>query len=189
MIVTSVSAQACLFAALGLVVFCNLAAAGAKFEGKSSGASGVTLRQPNPRVAQWFARYDSIRHAAQMEKSEKRNAHKIVKAALSGNLKDKQESRSLVKSLSARYDRAIRDLSKLPYIPQTGELQHQYLNYFKTSRQFFTSYLKQIDKPFSPAALAQMHEARRNIAAIDMSSKTLDRELRRKYKIAPYKWD
>jgi hypothetical protein len=152
-------------------------------------ASAVPARHSNKRVVDWFARYDAIRHAAQMKKAEKRNAHKLISAVLSGDSKDKLASKTLVESMSARYDVAIRDLSKLPYIPETGELQSKYLNYFKTSKQFLTSYLKEVNRGISPATVSQIHDARRNIASIDMSNKALDRELRKKYHIEPYKWD
>jgi hypothetical protein len=140
------------------------------------------------RVADWFQKYDSIRHAAQMRPAEKSNANRLVSAALSGNTEDKKVSRSLLSTMSQRYATAVRDLSALKFVPETAELQQQYLKYFKNGQQFFSTSLKQLNGK-DGMNLLQMKEARQQMMMMDVENKLLDKGLRKKYDIAPYRWD
>lgn len=142
------------------------------------------------RVQQWFAKYDDIRHAAQMTPSEKSNAHRLGTAALTGNIADRQASVKLLTELSGRYKSAQKALDALAMMPETAELQLKYSKYFQTGESFCDRYCKQLNKSSDPkVTIALLEESQRDMAMADVSNKVLDRTLRKKFDIAAYKWD
>jgi hypothetical protein len=160
----------------------------AKRDSASQVKSSQSQNDRQSRIADWFVKYDNIRHAAQMKPGEKSKAHQLVNAAVSGTQQEKQQSQALLSSMTQRYDRAVKDLSALPYIPETAELQQQYLKYFKMGRDFFSSSLKQMSSKDS-LNLVQMQEGRRQLSIQSVQNKMLDKSLRSKYHIKPYQWD
>lgn len=151
--------------------------------------TGAPSQQQNKEVAQWFNKYDEIRHEAQMTPAQKAKAHTLITAAFTQSDGDKSAAKALLSNLSSRYKTAIKQLSALKPIPQTAKLQDGYMNYFKTAARFFQMYQVELNKRSGHPNVDVMKKAREDIAVINVSNKLLDHQLRKKYNIAPYPWD
>ncbi len=154
-------------------------------------------RQPtDAKVLQdWFARYDQVRRAAQMNPKERARADALLSKGLSIVIPgdEKIATRKLLTSLVARYDQAIDGMKRLPLLPETTALQRGYYQYFLEARALFGDYLKVQDNLFAkdptgtPIAASLMPRKQR-LESIDGGNKVLDGRLRATYGVAAYQY-
>lgn len=149
-------------------------------------ATPITKLPPRQRVVAWFTRYDSIRREAQMTPAEKANAIRLWAMSSVAGDRETEDARAILTSMVVRYERAQRDLRAVPEIAETASLHRGYLAYFKRAHSDFSRYLNTLETKSTRAALLQMENGRQDLAEIDVRNKSLDRRLRKHYKISDF---
>jgi hypothetical protein len=147
-------------------------------------------------VPQWFARYDEIRHQAQMSPQERQRADALMSRGLSILLPgdEKAATKALLFQMVGRYERACQQLQVLPQLRQTTQLQHYYYRYFAVSRQLFADYLRVQDNLLLTDAVTGQPVAtgliqrKQMLEQFEHQCKTLDSQTRAACGIPPYRW-
>lgn len=164
-----------------------------------SGANQVNGRPPRagstkkPQLLGWFARYDQLRHRAQMNPAEKQQADVMLSRKLSMFMPgpEKVAAREILSKLMQRYQQAFASLRALPGLPETSQLQQAYLQYFDTAANLFSDYLRvqdsllAVDANGQPIA-AQLMQRKQALEALEHSCKEMDAQLRATYGVNPY---
>lgn len=152
------------------------------------------------KVAEWFQKYDDIRHRAQMSPQEKERSNKLLTQGMIGSVfktadgeRDKQAADALLHRMVDRYVKAQGDIEQLPSVSETKKLQAGYRHYFIDAGGLFTDYLKIQGNLFATDAsgnslVAQLTQRKAALECLDVTNKDLDARLRAKYNIAPYAW-
>ncbi len=142
---------------------------------------------PKQRVVAWFTQYDQIRRDAHMTRAEKSDAIRLwASSYVQRNDRDSQDARAIFSRMVVRYDSATKHLTALSQIPETQSLQKGYLEYFRRAHANFRRYVETLNKQSTGVALAQMHEGRQQLSALDARNKSLDRQLRLKHNIPEF---
>lgn len=157
-----------------------------------AGTAGQIL--PSISIGEWFARYDQIRHQAQMSPAERQRADSLMSRGLSILIPgdEKQATRLLLGSLCQRYQRAGAELKNLPMTRQTQQLHRGYYQYFTVAGQLFADYVRVQDNLFLTDATtgqplaAGLLQRKQMLEALEHSVKDLDLQVRQQYGIAPY---
>jgi hypothetical protein len=152
------------------------------------------------KVADWFQKYDNIRHQAQMSPQEKERSQTLLTSGMAASLfkseqgeKDKAAASALLRKMVDRYRKASSQIADLPEIAETRKLQRGYQQYFRNAGDLFSDYLKVQNNLFATdsngnALAGQLQARKADLESLDVSNKDLDGKLRSKYKIAPYAW-
>jgi hypothetical protein len=152
------------------------------------------------KVAEWFQKYDNIRHQAQMSPQEKERSSALLTTGMAASLfkseqgeKDKAAASALLRKMVDRYRKASTQLGEVPEIGETKKLQRGYLQYFRSAGDLFSDYLKIQNNLFATdssgnSLVGQLQQRKADLEALDQTNKELDGKLRTKFKIAPYAW-
>jgi hypothetical protein len=164
-------------------------------------AIGTWALADNAKVSEWFAKYNEVRHRAQMTPEEKERSGRLLTQGMVASVfhapddsGDKQASAALLKKMVDRYSKAIHEMDQLPAPAETKKLHLGYRQYFTNARGVFSDYLKIQGNLFATDAsgnsiVGQLQERKSALEALDASNKDLDAKLRAKYHIAPYPYD
>src|SRR4030095_7958225 len=138
------------------------------------------------RVRAWFERYDAIRRSAQMTPEERKIADGLLSKKITLLLPGfgRFAAQRLLKKMIDRYAAAANAMKELPTMPETRELHEGYTRYFSTSRALFHATLHTLNNPLHSKKELQARKA--EVAALDESLKTTDKQLRDTYNIPPY---
>lgn len=146
-------------------------------------------------VAQWFSKYDQIRHAAQMSPAERQRADNLMSKGLSilvpGD--EKQATKTLLISLVSRYQRACQQLRTLPQLGATSNLHQEYYQYFATAGGLFSDYARVQDNVFAKDPTGQpiaagLLQRKQMLEALEHQCKQVDSQTRTQFGVAPYPW-
>ena len=87
-----------------------------------------------------------------------------------------------------RYEQAERDLSALPEVSQTHELQQGYEKYFHEARTFFVGYISFQEQQLENdnTTHQSLIDEKEKLTALDKQNKELDAQLRHQYHIARF---
>jgi hypothetical protein len=152
------------------------------------------------KVCDWFAKYDTIRHQAQMSPQEKERSSTLLTQGMTANLfkseqgeRDKVAASALLRKMVDRYRLAATQMQQLPEIGETKKLQRGYLQYFKNAGDLFSDYLKIQGNLFATdgngnSIVGQLQQRKGDLETLDVANKDLDGKLRTKFKVAPYAW-
>ena len=165
------------------------------------GAIGTAVLADNAKVTQWFAKYNEVRHRAQMTPEEKERSGRLLTQGMVASVfhapedsGDKEASAALLRKMVDRYSKAIHEMDQLPAPSETKKLHLGYRQYFTNARGMFSDYLKIQGNLFATDAggnsiLGQLQERKSALESLDASNKELDARLRAKYHIAPYPYE
>jgi len=149
--------------------------------------TAVSSTVSQAELVDWFRQYDSIRREAQMTMPEKMKATQLMSAAARGDVSDADEAAVLLGRLATKYGKASQSLKSLPAPAQTKELKDLYVRYFSTGHAFFSKYRSTLAAKDQDAMLNQLRHGRSQMSLLDSSAKRVDRQLREKYKIEPFR--
>lgn len=150
------------------------------------------------KVAEWFQKYNEIRHRAQMSPQEKEHSGRLMTAGLAASVfrgpeadADKAASEALLKKMVARYTTAMAEMDALAAPAETKKLHLGYRQYFENARGLFSDYLKIQGNLFATdkdgnSIIGQLQQRKTALETLDAANKDLDAKLRTKYNIAPY---
>src|SRR5262249_10242691 len=155
-----------------------------------SGASTQCLAaDKNKAVVDWFAKYDEIRHAAQMSETERERSKRLMAEGLAASVfgsasaqADKAAGIDLLRRMVERYNRALSDLRGLAGPTPTKRLQKGYQQYFSDAGALFGDYLKvqtnilATDGKGNPI-LGQLQQRKSDLETLDAANKDLDSRL------------
>ena len=146
-------------------------------------------------VAQWFAKYDAIRRAAQMTPQERQRADNLMSKGLSIVVPgpEKAITGQLLVKLVNKNRIAADQMKGLPLFKETEQLHRGYYQYFATAQGLFSDYLKvQSDilaRDANGAMIAgSLMNRKTSLASLDESNKQLDAQLRQQFNIPPYRY-
>jgi hypothetical protein len=176
---------------LGLATFAQAANQAAP---PAAAAKGAKMSQ----VAEWFGKYNEIRHKAQMSPQEKEHSGRLMTAGIAASVfkgpdadADKAASQALLKKMVDRYTVAMAEMDALKPPAETKNLHLGYRQYFQNARALFSDYLKIQDNLFATdkdgnSILGQLQQRKSALETLDAGNKDLDAKLRAKYSIAAY---
>jgi exonuclease VII large subunit len=168
---------------------------------RSSPVIAIAKAEKADKVADWFQKYDSIRHEAQMSAQEKERSQTLLTQGLTASIfksaqadQDKAAASALLRRMVDRYRRASLQLAQVGEISETRKLQRGYAQYFRTAGDLFSDYLKVQNNLFATdgngnSIVGQMQQRKADLEALDAANKDLDARVRAKYHIAPYAFD
>jgi len=138
------------------------------------------------RIRTWFDRYDCIRRSAQMTPEERKTADGLMEKKLTLLLPGfgRLSAQRLLKKMIDRYEAAAAAMKELPPEPETRELHEGYTRYFSTSRALFHDTLRTLNNPLR--SKKELEERKAELAELDETLKTTDKQLRDTYNIPPY---
>lgn len=152
-----------------------------------NGAAPAPAVQPNAeRVRAWFEQYDAIRRRAQMTAAERKSADALLKRGFTILLPGfgRISAHRLLRKMIARYETASSEMKELPAQVETRELHEGYTRYFDKARLLFDHTRKAINNPLR--SRKELVECKHELADLEASLKTLDKQLREKFGIATY---
>lgn len=163
-------------------------------DGPNTIASGNAPMGDN-HVAMWFAKYDAIRRAAQMNPQERQRADNLMSKGLSIVVPgpEKAITGQLLVKLVNKNRFAADQMKGLPLYKETEQLHRGYYQYFATAQGLFADYLKvQTDilaRDANGAMIAGgLMNRKQSLAALDENNKELDAQLRQQFNIPPYRY-
>jgi hypothetical protein len=146
-------------------------------------------------VAQWFAKYDAIRRAAQMTPQERQRADNLMSKGLSIVVPgpEKAITGQLLVKLVNKNRFAADQMKGLPLYKETEQLHRGYYQYFATAQGLFADYLKVqgdiLARDNNGAMIAGgLMNRKQSLAALDENNKELDAQLRQQFNIPPYRY-
>jgi hypothetical protein len=139
-------------------------------------------------VRAWFERYDAIRRAAQMTPEERKTADSLMEKKITLLLPGfgRFAAQRLLKKQIDRYEAAANAMKELPATPETRELHEGYTRYFSKSGALFHDTLRALNNPLR--SKKELEERKADVASLDESLKTTDKQLRDTYNIPPYSY-
>jgi hypothetical protein len=152
------------------------------------------------KVADWFKRYDQIRHEAQMSDAERDRSRSLMMEGLMANFSgstqssaEKEAGSALLRKMVDRYRKASSQMAALPKVSETKKLSDGYAQYFRNAGGLFADYLKMQSDLFAKDSsgntlLSGMAGRKAALESLDAANKELDGKLRAKYGIPPYAW-
>jgi hypothetical protein len=150
--------------------------------------------QPTISVNDWFARYNEIRHRAQMSTGERQRADGLMSRGISILIpgQEKAATKQLLISLVGRYQQACAELKMLPVNDQTKQLHYAYYQYFLTAASLFNDYVRVQDNILladattgAPLA-AGLLQRKQMLEGFEHQVKGLDAQMRLQYHVPPY---
>ena len=157
-------------------------------------SSGSIDQSKQKKVETWFLKYDRIRKDAEMTIRERKESYKLRGRGIGvlvpgfGRL----SAQRLLKNLIRKYDTAIKELEKLPSIPETEELQIKYKLYFEKAHSVFVDCGRLIRNPLLARAKGNrslrksIRNRRIELQALEPQLKQIDNKLRDEFGIPPH---
>lgn len=161
---------------------------------------GASAKGDKQGVSEWFQKYDNIRHQAQMSPDEKERSQSLLTQGMAASLfksaqgeQDKAAASALLRKMVDRYRKASAQMSELPELKETRQLDLGYTQYFKNAGDVFSDYLKIQGNLFATdsagnSIVGQLQQRKADLETLDLANKEIDAKLRAKFHIAPYPW-
>jgi hypothetical protein len=142
--------------------------------------------EANERVRAWFESYDDIRRRSQMTPAERKQADDLLQRGFTLLLPGfgRIAVHRLLRKMISRYQTAASAMRELTPPPETRELHEGYTRYFLTASRLFADTRHAIGNPFR--SRKGLSERKEDLAQLESSLKSLDKQLRDKYGIKPY---
>jgi hypothetical protein len=181
-------------ALLTIAVIGSLGAQAQRAAAPETIASGNNAAGDN-HVMQWFAQYDQIRRAAQMNPQERMRADNLMSKGLSIVVPgpEKAITGQLLVKLVNKNGVAANQMKQLPLYKETEQLHRGYYQYFATAQGLFSDYLKVqndiLARDQNGAMIAGgLMNRKQSLAALDENNKALDSQLRQQYGVPAYRY-